>query len=280
MAREIVDTSTGEVCNDICKDNSFKRLYNAPWYATLYVELYALFHDKEHLKVACRIVRRFYADGGRDFYTIEMPMVRLCKSLSAAGMESEAGEMRSLFASHADRLCERALDFPSSEVNYEQSIVAPACDIMLSAYSLTGEKRYLDMGRKMLTVLEMFNGFQSDYHTHEVAIRHWDGYWFGKARQLGDTFPHYWSALTGVVFKEYALIAGLDTTESEAYMRRAEDSMRAVLTMIQAGGRASCAYIFPDSVNGTKGRFWDAMANDQDWGLYIYIREHGQGKAK
>ncbi|AZQ39116.1 hypothetical protein EJ357_41500 [Streptomyces cyaneochromogenes] len=29
-----------------------------------------------------------------------------------------------------------------------------------------------------------------------IAIRHWDGYWFGTDRPWGDVFPHYWGALT------------------------------------------------------------------------------------
>ena len=52
--------------------------------------------------------------------------------------------------------------------------------------------------RKQLDVLELFNGIEPSYHLREVAIRHWDGYWFGKRKLYGDTFPHYWSALTGL----------------------------------------------------------------------------------
>ena len=35
-----------------------------------------------------------------------------------------------------------------------------------------------------IKVLELFNGMQPDYHLYEAAIRHWDGYWFGKKRYL------------------------------------------------------------------------------------------------
>ena len=93
--------------------------------------------------------------------------------------------------------------YPASKVNYEQSIVAPAADILLSVYALTKEERYLTAAERQIQILELFNGMQPDYHLYEVAIRHWDGYWFGKRRYLGDTFPHYWSALTGNVFELY-----------------------------------------------------------------------------
>ncbi len=93
--------------------------------------------------------------------------------------------------------------YPASKVNYEQSIVAPAADILLSVYALTKEERYLTAAERQIQILELFNGMQPDYHLYEVAIRHWDGYWFGKRRYFGDTFPHYWSALTGNVFELY-----------------------------------------------------------------------------
>ena len=61
-----------------------------------------------------------------------------------------------------------------------------------------------------------------------------------KRRYYGDTFPHYWSALTGNVFALYA-----KATKDASYMKRAEDSRRGVLPMIFLDGRASCAYVYP-----------------------------------
>ena len=34
-------------------------------------------------------------------------------------------------------------------------------------------------------------------------------------------------------------------------------------------GRAHYAYVYPFKVNKTKGKFYDAYANDQDWGMYF-----------
>ena len=160
-------------------------------------------------------------------------------------MQDEARELRELFAGHADRIAERGTAYPSSEVNYEQSIVAPAAAVLLDVYRITGKERYLCEAERQIAVLELFNGIQPDYHLCENAIRHWDGYWFGKYKLYGDTFPHYWSALTGEVFAAYGL-----TTGKKEYVKRAEDSRRGVLPLIFSDGTASCAYVYPCRVNG------------------------------
>ena len=36
-------------------------------------------------------------------------------------------------------------------------------------------------------------------------------------------------------------------------------------------GKASCAYIYPNRVNGVKAGFYDPYANDQDWALVYYL---------
>ena len=267
VERELVDVDTGTVCNDIGMDDSFKRQYNLPWFAAFFCEVYRLYKNSDFLRYACRIIKQFYAAGGIDFYPIELPVVLLYQSLVEACMDQQAQEMKTLFVRHADRLVERGLDYPASEVNYEQSIVAPAADILFEVFRITGADIYLRAGKQQLSVLELFNGMQPDYHLYENAVRHWDGHWFGKRRLYGDTFPHYWSALTGNVFELYAEITG-----DKTYYKRAEDSRRGVLPLFFPDGTASCAYVFPYSVNGIKVLFYDAYANVQDWGLYFYLR--------
>ena len=175
--------------------------------------------------------------------------------------------IKSWFKKHADFIAETGLNYPAHEVNYEQSIAAPAANILLQTYIVTKEEKYLTAGKEQLNVLEMFNGLQPDYHLYETAIRHWDGYWFGKYRLYGDTFPHYWSALTGTAYRDFAAI-----TNSAEYRERAEKSYRSVLSLIHADGSASCAYVYPVSVNGTRAGYYDLYANDQDWGLYFMLR--------
>ena len=55
-----------------------------------------------------------------------------------------------------------------------------------------------------MPLLEAFAGQQPDHRLHEVAIRHWDDYWFGKLKVYGDTFLHYWSTENGAA---HALMA-------------------------------------------------------------------------
>lgn len=267
VMRELTNPEIGNVYNDCGRDDSYKRLYNMPWVATFFVELYQQKKEIMYLTYACHIIERFYEEGGLSFYPIELPMVSLVQTLESAQMTEEAERMRVLFVQHADMLCEIGIDYPASEVNYEQSIVAPAADVILSAYLLTGDIKYLEEGERQVKILELFNGIQPDYHLYETAVRHWDGYWFGKRRYYGDTFPHYWSALTGNVFEKYGQITG-----NKKYLKRAEDSRRGVLPMIFGDGRASCAYVYPNRVNGREAGFYDPYANDQDWGLYFYLR--------
>ncbi len=38
--------------------------------------------------------------------------------------------------------------------------------------------------------------------------------------------------------------------------------------------RGSCAFIYPDKVNGQKAHLFDSFANDQDWTMVFWL-EHG-----
>ena len=264
--RELVNAATGLVCNCSGKDNSYFRLYNYPWAVTFFLECWKLWGEKEDLKTAVRITEKFYEQDGFRFYPIEMPIVMLCQELEKVGEQEDLKTVKDLFRRHADQLIEIGTAYPASEVNYEQSIVQPAAEVILQVYEVTGEEKYLRGAEQQIAVLELFDGQQSDYHLHETAIRHWDGYWFGKRRVFGDTFPHYWSAENGRTFKRYARLTG-----NEEYNIRGEHSLRGVLSMFFEDGTATCAYVYPYSVNGQKTDFADPYANDQDWGLCMNL---------
>ena len=264
--RELVDAATGLVCNCSGKDNSYFRLYNYPWAATFFTECWKLWGKKEDLETAVHIVEKFYEQDGFRFYPIEMPVVMLCRELEKAGEQENLKTVKDLFRRHADQLIEIGTAYPGSEVNYEQSIVQPAAEVILQVYEVTGEEKYLRGAEQQIAVLELFDGQQPDYHLHETAVRHWDGYWFGKRRVFGDTFPHYWSAENGRTFKRYARLTG-----NKEYDIRGEHSLRGVLSMFFEDGTATCAYLYPYSVNGQKTDFADPYANDQDWGLCMNL---------
>lgn len=268
VLRELVDRETGSVCNDAGRDNQLFRLYNSPWAVTFFMECWKVWGHEADLQTACRILRKYYNDGGYRFYPIEMPVTSFCRELEAAGMTKELEQVRDMFKKHADCLLEIGRNYPAFEVKYEQSIVAPVADILLQVYEITQEEKYLEGAGQQIAVLDLFNGEQPDYHLHEVAIRHWDGYWFGKKRMYGDTFPHYWSAQTGKAFQRYARFTG-----DPVYAKKAENSLRGVLSMFFEDGTAACAYLFPYTVNGCRGEYADPYANDQDWGLCANLEE-------
>ena len=267
VKRELIIQKTGEVCNDFGLDNRFKRLYNFPWYCEFFTECYWLDGNPEHLATAFSILQCYYQQGGEHFYPIELPLRRLSDALCHAGMKSEQEILIRNCVRHADTILSADVHYPPHEVNYEQSIVAPAADVLFQAYLLTHEEKYLEGGKRQLHVLEQFTGIQPDYHLNEVAIRHWDGYWFGKRRMFGDTFPHYWSALNGNVYLLY-----YEITKDEAYRKKAEDSFRGVLPLFFPDGTASCAYVFPYTVNHQRAGCYDPYAHDQDFGLYFALR--------
>lgn len=265
--RELYDRETGVVYNDICRNPDWNRLYNYTWMAVFQLELYHLKHDPAYLRDAYRSMKAYYCLDGKEFYGICIPMTELYETLKENGMAEEAEDIKKDFIAHAEVMIRNGTDYPESEVQYEQGIVAPALGFLLQVYTLTGQERFLTEARRQIKILQLFNGHQPDYHLFENAIRHWDGYWFGKCRNYGDTFPHYWSVLTGAEYARYAELTG-----DKEYEKRADASMRGSLNLFFEDGSASCAMVFPKTVNGRKGYYYDPWANDQDWALYFALK--------
>jgi len=264
IKRELYDEDTGTVYNDIKRNNDIHRLYNYSWLAVLFKELFLTYKSAAFLKDMSKVLLSYYKQGGVDFYPIELPMYEMLTLLKKENFNKERDEIFRHFEKHVNTIISYGLSYPKSEVNFEQTIVAPAASCLLEMYKLTDDSKYLDEAKKHIKILELFNGLQPDYHLYETAIRHWDGYWFGKHKMYGDTFPHYWSSLTGRVYQNLAEI--MKNTE---YNKKADTSYRGVLNLFNENGSASCAKLTPHTVNGMKAGFYDPWANDQDWGLYF-----------
>lgn len=267
VLRELFDEDTGEVFNDANRCRDYIRLYNYPWVARFFLELYLLKKDEIFLDRYYSCIKAFYRGGGSHYYAIGIPMEESIRIFRAAGRGQEAWEMLCLYSEQVDFMLDCGRNYPAHEVKYEQSIVAPAAIYMCELYCLTKEEKYRDGAVEQLEILDLFQGFQPDYHLNEEAIRHWDGYWFGKRRCLGDTFPHYWSALSGYAF--HNAVKMLDLQE---YNTKAQKTLRGVLSLFHEDGSASCAMVYPLSVNGREAHFYDSWANDQDWGLYYALK--------
>lgn len=267
VLRELFDEETGEVFNDAPRCRDYIRLYNYPWMSRFFLELYELTGNGDFLERCYRCTEFFYRSGGGRFYAIGMPMYESVRVFREEGRTEQAEKLLAYYREHGDFILSCGKNYPAHEVDYEQSIVAPAAIYMSELYLLTGDERYAREAKAQLAVLDLFQGFQPDYHLNEAAVRHWDGYWFGKRRCLGDTFPHYWSALSG-----YAYAAAGMWMDPAVCQKKAENTLRAVLSLFGEDGTASCAMVYPMSVNGRKAAFYDPWANDQDWGLYYALK--------
>lgn len=242
------------------------RAYNYPWISSFYFYMYKVTGDKQYLKHAVGTLGAMFAHFGYGFYAIDIPVSLGLGLLKEAGLKEDYEHLKAEFIKVGDAYLKTGLDFPRHEVSYEQSIIAPGIMVLLQLYQETKDNRYLKEVERQLPVLEAFANFQPSYHLNDIAIRHWDGYWLGKKRMWGDVFPHYWSALSAFVYYDYYKCKG-----DKTYLLRAENIVRNNLCQFFEDGKASCAYLYPLSINGEKGKFYDPYANDQDWALVYYL---------
>lgn len=267
VIRELFDENTGEVFNDAMRCRDYIRLYNYPWISRFFLEMYQLNREERFLDNYYKSAEYFYQHGGTHFYAIGMPMYESIQVFREAGRNEQAEKLLSYYREQGDFILSCGKNYPAHEVDYEQSIVAPAAIYMCELYRLTGDEKYRREAKEQLARLDLFQGFQPDYHMNETAIRHWDGYWFGKRKCLGDTFPHYWSALSGYAYAQMDKIMHMPDCD-----KKAKKTLLAVLSLFRADGSASCAMVYPMSVNGKEASFYDPWANDQDWGLYFALK--------
>lgn len=248
------------------------RGYNYAWMADFYFRMALLTGNQQYALDGIGTLRSLYRQFGYGFYCIDYPVTTGLKALELAGMDFERQQLLQDFCTTADVLVKNGLDFPKFEVNYEQSIIAPAVQFLCEVYQATGNKRYQTAAQKMLPALEALQWHQPSYRMNEIAIRHWDGYWFGKRQTYGDVYPHYWSAITAAAYHRYAqCIADSDPEAAADYQRRAEQCVRNNLCLFFEDGRATCAFVMPRRVNGEAAHYADAYANDQDWALMYYL---------
>ena len=231
------------------------------------MEVYWLTLDKEYLNIMLKIEKWFYENGGARFYPNGIFPKETTDALENAGMIEEKKELAKLYKNHIDNMIDISVNYPKSEVDYEQTMVVAAVTHLTHLYMMTGDKKYMDNIDPHMRNLECFNGQQPDYRLCEVAIRHWDDYWFGKRRLFGDTFPHYWSALTSAAFIEY-----YQCTKDEKYLKAGVMGLRNCLCLFKEDGKASCAYVYPYKLDNEAGEFYDEWANDQDFALYYALK--------
>lgn len=284
LLRECVDEEKGTCYGNIGKDESYLRLYNAPWVALYFCELYRLTKNVRWKNLFVRIVRYYYGVGGANFYPNGIRFYTFYQTLTDNGYTAEAEELYALYDKHVETIVRKGIAYPPHEVNFEQTIVTPAVSVLLDKYLIGKDEFYLKEAEKHLRLLRKFDGNQPHYRLNTIPIRYWDDFYFGKNGTYGDVFPHYWSVLSGYDYYLY-----YKATKKEKWLRLAEQCMKNCFCNIRADGSATCAYVFPAWVkNGSrltgkpldykqpfilrKGAFADAFANDQDFGLYFYMK--------
>ena len=243
------------------------RAYNYAWVAEFYFLMHQIAGDPQYARDGYGTLRSMFDQFGHGFYSIGIPILLSERSLKEAGMQSEWETLKDDYIRLAATFMKNGLNYPLSEVNYEQSIVAPVVQFLAQMYLLTKNPEYLEHIKVQMPVMEAFNGFQPSVNLNDIAIRHWDGYWFGKSEMYGDVFPHYWSTITASAFHFYSLCTG-----DESWQRRAENIVDNNLCLFMPDGKASCAFLYPRRVDGRPAKFHDAYANDQDWALAYYLQ--------
>ncbi len=245
------------------------RIYDAPWMAEFFLERHRATSDRADLELAGRVLTRVVELGANTFLGIgysEMA-VAVAEALAAAGDPEGASILRSHVVSSARHFLALGRGLPEHEVAYEQSIVAPLLNLLIDAHRLTGDDLFATGIGERLAWLLSFGGPQPHSRLQGIAIRHWDGYWFGLDRLWGDVFPHHWSALTATVLAR--LPEGL---RSERTGELAQAILRANLANYDESGSATCAFVMPSSVDGRAAHSADPLANDQDWHLALWLR--------
>ncbi|WP_020575438.1 hypothetical protein [Actinopolymorpha alba] len=256
------------------------RLYNHPWLAQLFADLSATYGDPEDLTRAVGIIDSYYANGGEKFLAIGIAeaVLRAAHLCEESGRVKDALRLRDHLIGHARAVVALGADLPAHEVAYEQSMTAPLLSILEGAWRIEPSTSIRDAMRTVLPWLLAFAGAQPHVRLRNVPIRHWDGYWFGRSRLYGDTFPHYWSVLSGRALLDYPEDVELPDLSRARALTIAQDVLLANLVDFTADGHASCAFIFPSAVDDQPGYFADPLANDQDMGLALLLRPGMDGR--
>ena len=264
--REIYDETTGEVFNTVGKNRNALRLYNAPGVMLLFGEWYLATHDDRYLDHIGKLAENYYAINGHKCYSNAVAIARIHKAFQEAGQAEKWAQMEVYFRRHTDYMLRQGLSYPKHEVNYEQTIVTPAVTCLSEMGSLVPaaeQPRYREALLGHVECLDRFSGMQPSYLLHEIAIRYWDDFHFGKQRVMGDTLPQHLSCLSARAFLAYSRFTG-----EHCWAVRAEECIRNCLCLIDDDGHGHAAYVYPYSLNEQRGEFFDEWANDQDLPLY------------
>lgn len=128
-----------------------------------YFQMYKITNDKQYAKHGYMTLRSMFKQFGHGFYAIGIPVRLGLQTLKMLICKENIKSWRMIILQLVI-LFENGLNYPASEVNYEQAIVAPSVMFLLQLYMETGRQKYLDGAKIQMPVLEAFNGKQPSYH--------------------------------------------------------------------------------------------------------------------
>ncbi|MBO5479558.1 MAG: hypothetical protein J6A63_00005 [Clostridia bacterium] len=265
ILREGYNEETGEVYNCIGRRREPFRLYNILWLTMFFMEMYKLTKSERWLDNMEKSMLFYYENGGANFYPNSISFFEFFDTLLGSGRTCE--KCLAYFDEHVENIIFNGSDYPAHEVNFEQVILTAAATILLDKYRLCKQEKYLKEAEKHLRILRKLDGCQPDYHCHDIPIRYWDDYWFGKYGSYGDVFPHYWSTLSGCCYLYHSQCVG-DEQEYATAMHNIQNN----ICLFTEDGRGSCAYLFPRETNGYRAERFNVFANDQDFALYYLLK--------
>ena len=245
------------------------RAFNYPWFIRFYLEMHALTGERKYLDDAFGTFRRLFAGKGLKVpdTLAEFQIRPLVDALRAAGATAEADEaLKTLGAWLAPSLAFDGTSFVMHEVGFSPDLISSTIGGLIDYGELTGDARYVAAARRWMRSAEANCGRQPSWHAHDIGLHHWDGYWFGKTKFWGDTLPHDWNGGLAGTFVRYARATG-----ESSYAARARGIADAMLGLFTPDGRGTCAWIYPDRVDGVATKGPDPLANDQDWALVYYL---------
>ena len=273
FCRQSLISSDGTIFDDSFLGAKVKtRLYNFPWFVDYFLNQYQLYGQQEDFTTACSLLERYYELNGDRFLAIGVAEATeaVIEQLRQQSQLQRAEDLRMQLVAHADYMLALGIDLPAHEVNYEQSVVAPLLQLLISAHRLNPSETYLAAIKERLPWLLAFAGQQPHARLRHIAIRHWDGYWFGALRLWGDVFPHYWSVLNAAVLLRLPQEESFDGARAIAHA-----ILDANLVNFNDDGSATCAFVYPSCVDGNPAHLADPLANDQDWALVYALSLSG-----
>lgn len=280
IERELFDSKTGFVFNDIKRNDKMKRIFNFPWLSTYYLEWYNLTGEKKYLENSAKILMNFFELAEYKYPAQCIEAVTICEALEKEDMQNESGELKKTFLRYVENMstetgiineCSWCSEIPCCWVAYQSQ-----------AYILTKDPKYLKSAETSFLALNAFWGKQPDFRLNCVPVRYWDRYWFGKHKSYGDVFPHYWSVLAAWAMNWHSkALAG------DPHRKEIEANLSGNLCVYDKSGFAANNYLYPYKITlyspdpnhknpfmkpGTVyGKNYDAWANDQDWALYYAV---------